>query len=253
MSILTFHSIGESFYPGITNYSRHRFYKLLKKIQKCGYRFASLNDFIRSKRTPRTLALTFDDGFENFYHRALPILRELNIPATVFIPAAYIGKKADWDYTARLWQMKHLTAQQIEECCRDDIGFGSHGLNHVALTQLSEDRLKDELENSKKVLEDITGQMVSFLSYPFGRFNKRVEQSALDSGYKHGLSPGKANSGFTIGCHPVYAYDTFLSVLNKIKSGIPGRLERFKESTVNSFAVGTAVFQKIFSTGAQND
>jgi hypothetical protein len=76
---------------------------------------------------------------------------------------------------------------------------------------------------------------------------------AKAAGFKHGLAPGRANSGFTIGFHPVYAYDTVLSVLNKIKSGLPGRLERFKEATVNSFAVGTVVFQKIFSTGAQNN
>lgn len=253
MSILTFHSIGESFYPGITNYSRNRFYKLLYKLQKCGYEFVSLDACIGDQENPRRLALTFDDGLENFYHRALPVLRELSIPATVFIPAAYIGKNADWDYTSRLRPMKHLTRRQIDECCRDDINFGSHGFSHAALTQLSEEQLKIELEKSKNVLEDITGQRVSFLSYPFGRFNKAIERSAQASGLKHGLAPGKANTGFTIGCHPVYACDTVLSVLNKTRQGFPARLERFKESTVNAYSFGTAVFQKLFSTGAQND
>ncbi|WP_162458844.1 polysaccharide deacetylase family protein [Desulfosarcina ovata] len=45
--------------------------------------------------------LTFDDGWIDFYHNAFPILKEHNIPATLFVPTAFIGKKK-WFWTDRL-------------------------------------------------------------------------------------------------------------------------------------------------------
>jgi hypothetical protein len=39
----------------------------------------------------RCVAVTFDDVYENNYADAVPILGELEIPATVFVATAYIG------------------------------------------------------------------------------------------------------------------------------------------------------------------
>jgi len=223
----------------------------LAGLSQAGYEFVSMADYIKSSENNSSLTITFDDGYDSFYDYAFPILTELKIPAIVFIPFKFIGKKATWDYGGRFRQVKHLSEDQIKEISTSGIDIGSHGLTHIDLSGLSERMLKLELERPKKGLEDLTGKEVRYLSYPFGRYNGNVEAMAAELGYERGFSLSyykKSHYGFTYPRFAVYTFDTPYSVGKKLRHGLGNHLERIKGAVMNSYAYGTILLNKLKST-----
>ena len=137
----------------------------------------------------KTIALTFDDGYIDFYYNAYPILRRYNLNATVFVITGFVGKPA------------YLTWGQIKEMQGSGlIHFGAHTVHHYQLTALSDDSLRYELTESKKVLEEETGVPVNFMAYPYGVSDTRVIAMTRQAGYigSAGTWAGKIQSEGTI-------------------------------------------------------
>lgn len=120
----------------------------------------------------KAVLLTFDDGYKDFFTDAAPILNRYNQKATVFIISGNIGYPAymDWD------QVKILSEQGFE--------FGSHTIDHPNLKTLKDDKLKEEVVQSKEKIESELGVPVNFFCYPGGFFDKRVEDAVRAAGYK---------------------------------------------------------------------
>ncbi len=242
MPILAFHNCSPDFLNGFNNYSPNRFENLLRIIIKNNYKFIGLYDYLDAGQKDNHVVLTFDDGYETFFEYVFPILKNMSLPATVFIPTDFIGKTNQWDYTGSLFPSKHLSQKQIKELSQNNITIASHGMAHRCLTQLSERLLRIELARSKDIIEDIIGRKSRFISYPFGRFNREVELMAVEVGYRYGLSLSLRKSeegGFTLSRHAVYAFDTPYSVLNKLDKGIFNKIETIKGSIMNAYAGGT--------------
>ncbi|MBN2226726.1 MAG: polysaccharide deacetylase family protein [candidate division Zixibacteria bacterium] len=249
MAVLAFHKIEPSLTIGINNYHPKRFEGLLSNFITAGYRFIDLDSYLeREYHKEKTAVITFDDGYESFFTTAFPILQKLNIPATVFIPTAFIGQNDNWDYAAILRPSKHMSSQQIREMADCDITIGSHGRSHRSLADMSSRLLKLELEHSKKDIEEITGKKVRYLSYPFGRFTAEVETRALEAGYERGFtlaSYRKSRLGFTVSRLGIYTIDTPLSVTAKINGGMPSKIEKFKGAIINAYASGTILLHRL--------
>ncbi|UCD16954.1 MAG: polysaccharide deacetylase family protein [Candidatus Zixiibacteriota bacterium] len=243
MAIFAFHKTDQSFSIGFNNYKPARLRKLLASLIQSQHQFISLDAYLDAPATDRGLiALTFDDGYESFFRHAFPLLQELSIPATLFIPAAFIGDSDRWDYSNILRTARHLNRNQIRELSDEGIAFGSHGYSHACLVGMTGRLLKLEMERSRGVLEDITGRRIRYISYPFGRFDRRVESYALEAGYEKGFSLSsfrKSDSGFTLARHGIYAVDTPYSVARKIDGSLLSRLERLKGAVINAYASGT--------------
>jgi peptidoglycan/xylan/chitin deacetylase (PgdA/CDA1 family) len=226
--------------------------------------FSELIHFIDGKgRLPkRPIVITFDDGFDDNYYNAFPVLRTLGIPAILFVTTGYIGADHtfwyDWvtcvvrsiradrlalsglgmtfklDSTNQsrdaacmvlLEQLKKipnaqrlaileeldqrygmvyrekpehvkklsrpLTWNQIREMADHGIEFGSHTVTHPILTKVEEGELSFELEQSRKILQERTGQEIRALCYPNGQqgdFDARVQQAAMRAGYSVGVA-----------------------------------------------------------------
>ena len=118
----------------------------------------------------RSVVLTFDDGFENVYQQAFPILQQYGFPATVFLVAGYCGKTNHWpSQPAGIPRLPIMTWEQIHEMDRAGIEFGAHTHNHPRLDRVSGGELELEVVNAKRVLEDHLGHRVDHFSYPYGR------------------------------------------------------------------------------------
>lgn len=242
MPILAFHNCSPGLLNGFNNYSPNRLENLLKFIKDNNFEFIGLSDYIDAGQKADHVVLTFDDGYESFYQYVYPLLKNMAIPATVFIPADFIGKNNRWDYTGLVFPSKHLSREQIIELSKNNITIASHGLAHRCLTQLSDRLLRIELGSSKEIIENIIGRKASFISYPFGRFNRKVELMAVELGYRYGLALSmrkREEGGFTLSRQAIYAFDTQYSVLNKLTTGSLNRIEKIKGSIMNAYAGGT--------------
>jgi peptidoglycan/xylan/chitin deacetylase (PgdA/CDA1 family) len=117
--------------------------------------------------------VTFDDGHLSIYQYALPLLAQTRVPATFFVTAGWIGQRADF-----------LTWEHLREAITLGNRIQSHGWSHKFLTQCSESELRDELERSRRTLEDKLGVEVDAISAPGGRWNRRMLVAATSAGYR---------------------------------------------------------------------
>lgn len=157
---------------------RHR-YKVQSLTQ-------ALADARRRKIRRKSVVLTFDDGFTDFLKNALPVLRQYQWPATLFVVAGRVSGTSQWQSN----ELPLLTWHQIRDIA--DMGFeiGSHGLYHRDLTTLSDKELEIEVNISKKFIEDHAADSVNAFSYPWGICHLREEEAVRKAGYNCAVAVG---------------------------------------------------------------
>lgn len=136
----------------------------------------------------RSVVLTFDDGYEDFHSRAMPLLERYGFTATVFVTTDWVEDAGPLVSGKRPGRM--LSWSQIAEAADLGIEVGAHSRQHPQLDQLPDKRLREELYTSKAQLEDKLGSTVTGLAYPFGYSNARVRQVARDAGHRYGCLVG---------------------------------------------------------------
>ncbi len=134
----------------------------------------------------KPVVITLDDGYEDNYTEAFPILKKLRMKATIFVVGSYIGKG------------EYLKPEQIKEMSDSGlVSIQSHTWNHVNLAKLPVNELDEEFRKSQDVLTEITGKPVNVLSYPGGFYDKAVIEHGRKffdiaysvNGLKLGLDP----------------------------------------------------------------
>jgi len=118
------------------------------------------------------VVLTFDDGRATDYEVAFPLLLAAGARAEFFINTATIERAG------------YLTWSQIVEMHRGGMSFQSHAHDHVLLPGLPERLLRNELETSKRLIEDRVGRGVDFLAAPYGLLDRHVVGVAREVGYQ---------------------------------------------------------------------
>jgi len=118
------------------------------------------------------VAITFDDGWNNNYTEALPILREEGMVASLFLITGFVGREGYVDWA------------QVAEMEAGGISIQSHTVSHQPLISLGPERMASELVESKRSIEDRLGKRVDFMSAPHGLINRKVIDAARNAGYK---------------------------------------------------------------------
>lgn len=137
------------------------------------------------------VAITFDDGFAGVHTHALPVLRRLDLPATVFVVTATLAeprREVDWVLGSVDRPLRPLTTEQILEMRAAGLRFGSHSHAHRVLTELGEKEMEQDLRRSREVLEDLLGEPARWVAYPRGRHDARVRRAAIRAGFTHGFA-----------------------------------------------------------------
>ncbi len=142
----------------------------------------------------RPVVLTFDDGFADFFTAALPVLKQYNFTATLYVTTAFIDGTSRWlrleSETTRLM----ITWKQLTEISTSGIECGAHSHSHPQLDILPCTAAWDEILQSKRLLEDHLGREIFSFAYPYGYHTARVRQFVREAGYtsacavKHAMS-----------------------------------------------------------------
>jgi peptidoglycan/xylan/chitin deacetylase (PgdA/CDA1 family) len=161
----------------------------LQFLRQHGFRSVTLDDMwtgvIRhASASAREIVLTFDDGYEDNYAVAFPLLRRYGFTGTFFVVTSTVGTS------------DHLTVAQIKEMAAAGMAFGSHGQHHVDFSALPPSIARSELENSKRLIGGWVGDPVTFFAYPSGRYSESVERNLSDLGYRGAVTeiPGFVNA-----------------------------------------------------------
>lgn len=135
----------------------------------------------------RLAAITFDDGFEDLFTCAFPVLRREGLPFTVFLPTGFLeGEPAFFGWSPHYAGLAPLSWEQVREMMSAGCHVGSHTHSHARLSDCAIDEMFTELTQSKLILESRTGNEVSVLAYPFGQphdYDRRVMTAAANAGY----------------------------------------------------------------------
>jgi peptidoglycan/xylan/chitin deacetylase (PgdA/CDA1 family) len=123
----------------------------------------------------RAVALTFDDGFQDFAEHAAPILGKLGFPATVFLPTAYCGRANDWPgQPGWVKPQPLLDWAQIRDLAGQGISFGAHTRSHCVLTEVGAEKAEQEIVLSRRDIEERAHTAVTHFCYPYGVWNAAV-------------------------------------------------------------------------------
>jgi peptidoglycan/xylan/chitin deacetylase (PgdA/CDA1 family) len=117
------------------------------------------------------VAVTFDDGYREVYTNAWPVLRDLDIPATVFLPTGFMEGSSPAPIRPgaadRGAEPRALDWTQVGEMVETgSMGVGSHSVTHPEFDTLSRDEAEDEAARSKEVVAERTGVRTELFAYP---------------------------------------------------------------------------------------
>ncbi|MCB8818246.1 polysaccharide deacetylase family protein [Desulfosporosinus shakirovi] len=145
-------------------------------LQEKGYESVTLDQLYQALYKggvlpQKPIVITFDDGYEDNYATAFPIVKKYGFTAAVFMVSSYIGGEGFMSWS----QLRELSANGWE--------IEGHTVNHPYLSQVDKTTVLNELMNSKETLEEGLGKSVGFFAYPYGDFNADVAQAVKQTGY----------------------------------------------------------------------
>jgi peptidoglycan/xylan/chitin deacetylase (PgdA/CDA1 family) len=165
-----------------------RFSRQMAYLKKQGYVFYTASELIEHFREhgafpTKAITLTFDDGWKDNYMNAFPVLRELGIPATIFLVPSCIGQ-----VTARVQgegegPRAHLSREEILEMSQHGIEFGSHSMSHKLLDRIPAEEVRFEVQEAKRQLEDLLQKPCRTFAYPAGYFSEVARKAVVEAGH----------------------------------------------------------------------
>jgi len=186
--ILLYHSItdeaSKAYRPFVL--SPPRFENQMKFLGEHGFAVLSVAEYraasARSSLPPKPVVLTFDDGLEDFYAHALPVLVDRGFHATVYVTTSLVGSTSRWLAGLGEGARPMMTWAQLEEAAAAGIECGAHGATHQELDVLPRLHAWREISRSRDALAERLSTPTTF-SYPFGYYNWGVQELVRRAGF----------------------------------------------------------------------
>jgi peptidoglycan/xylan/chitin deacetylase (PgdA/CDA1 family) len=180
--ILVYHSVmphhpGQTAEQRVLDVGDSVFVAQMRYLVDGGYHvvsFAALVDALEGRDTlpKRAVVITFDDGWENQFSHAFPILRRFGLTATFFVFTTPIGKDG-----------KLMTWEQLRELQAAGMTIGSHTRTHPVLPDYHA-ALHNEVAMSRADIKEHLGRAPDFFAYPFGAWDAESAAWARTAGYR---------------------------------------------------------------------
>ncbi|MDD5147781.1 MAG: polysaccharide deacetylase family protein [Candidatus Daviesbacteria bacterium] len=154
----------------------------VKTLKDAGFSFitaADLADALDNKASidPKSVILTFDDGYRDFYTDVFPILKKYQVKAVVYIVPNFLDRSNN----LTSWQLKEIAQSGLVE-------IGAHTMDHTYLSGLPLERVEYEVKQSKKYFESNFGIKVVSFAYPYGAFDNQIIDVVKRAGFKSAVT-----------------------------------------------------------------
>lgn len=175
-----------------------------------GFNVITLEQLVRyrdknQQPPPKTIIVTFDDGYRDNYLNAFTIMEKYGLKGTFFVVTDYTtsNKVFQWlrlgqaslahlDENRQYWVP--LSAEEIREMSAQGSCFGSHTKTHCRLTHVSGRQAQEELKGSKAWLEALLDRPITCFSYPFGAMNDLIRNWVDAAGYRVAVAKVGSNT-----------------------------------------------------------
>lgn len=164
------------------NITPYTFEQEIKTLKENGFNFITPRDLAdalddETILTPKSVILTFDDGYNDFYTDVFPILKKYQIKAVVYVVPNFLDRS------------NNITTLQLKEISESGlVEIGAHTMNHAYLSGLSRSRIEYEVIQSKKYLEKILGIKIVSFAYPYGAFDNTVIDVVEKAGFRSAVT-----------------------------------------------------------------
>jgi len=190
--ILTYHHVGiPSGKWRLNSVSEKSFEYQMTFMKRHGFQVISFDDLVEGIKkghlfSRNTVVLQFDDGYEDNYKYAFPILKKYGFSAIEFLISDKIGDPG------------FLTWDEVKEMEKYNLLAGAHTRHHVYLPEVSLIEAQDEIAGSKKVIEDHLGHSIDYFCYPTGGFTEEVKRLVKEAGYRAAVTTNRGKDRFNI-------------------------------------------------------
>lgn len=210
VDILMYHSISDR--GGATAIPPAIFAAQMQALAESGVPVVTLDDLVaardaRGTLSPRSVIVTFDDGFRDFGQSAWPVMRTHGFRPMVYLPTSYVGRDEGWHGIASPPRALMGWAE-IRALSREGVDFGSHTVSHPNLDALAEDALLAELEQSKRMIEDRLGKPVRHFAPPYGLASAAV-RGKIAQNYRTSVGTVLAQAGARSDLHDLPRIEMF--------------------------------------------
>ncbi|WP_096740412.1 polysaccharide deacetylase family protein [Pseudoalteromonas atlantica] len=224
--ILQYHHVSETL-PAVTSVSANTFTKHLSYLKEHNFNVIALNELIsaiqQGKTLPeKTVAITFDDGYNNNYEQAAPILEKFGYPYTIFVNPTLIdegkGYVMGWDKLKELASKGALIANHTAQ----------HDYLHIKLKDESDAqwqaRIKQDILRSQQRIKEEIGHDYKYLAYPYGEFNNKLQALVEELGFIGiGQHSGAVNKNANFTRLPRFPASGFYSKLDTLITKLNSR------------------------------
>ena len=148
--------------------------RTIETYRQQGHRFVSIDeacDIISNGRTNHPfVCLTFDDGYQDNYDIAYPILKQMEVPFAIYVTTGFIDNRIPirWYPNEKLGiNTEYLKTMDADPLC----AIGAHTVSHPKLDTLTAEEQEKEIIQSRQKLENLLGHPIRHFSYPHGAYN----------------------------------------------------------------------------------
>jgi peptidoglycan/xylan/chitin deacetylase (PgdA/CDA1 family) len=198
--ILVYHSVSDSPFPYISRFAvpPDTFRRHLAAIAERGCTTLTVSEYVDaltagSGNVPdRTVVLTFDDGYEDFYEHALPALDDFDMTATLYVTSGFLRDFDDGSAAAARGRM--MNVKQLQAAADAGTEVGGHTHSHPELDTLRPSHAREEIERCKVLLTESLGRAIRSFAYPHGYSSASVRRLVEAAGYDSACGVGNAIS-----------------------------------------------------------